>query len=499
MRKRIVVALVAALMAVGTVAVAAGTSTPVGCTITDNVLSCPLPPPVKTTVTKTVTKTKTVTATPAPTTTAAPSTTTSAPSTSASPTSASPTSEPTATTSATTTPQNPGTSVLDLPRVPWEGAGYWGKFPNAKAGGWDKDTFFPIGCWFCNVSSGDEIAFDKSKGINTYLGMWEGTDFNLFPENNVFWLGTGLKNQNNNSPYNPGVFLDDEADGTYSPPSAGQKHLADVKATVGPNRFAYANFTQLVVGGDMALADQVKFVNDYTDAVSVDMYWYSVPFCDWTPYRGGMYAVPVPQETCRTAHSYGLTNEALRLRDASDGKLQPTWTWVENFNGLSGQSPRPYVTPAQVKGAAMSTIIHEARGLFWFNQSFTGNCQTSNVIRQAQVDPTSTCGKQYRTNIDAMGEVNNLVTSLAPVINTQSYQWNFGDGLDTMLKVKDSAAYIFAMTDGTSGARTFTLPAGITGATVEVIGESRSLPVAGGTFTDTFAAESTYHVYRIAL
>lgn len=101
MRKRIVVALVAALMAIGTVAVAAGTSTPVGCTVTDNVLSCPLPPPVKTTVTKTVTKT--VTATPAPTTTADP--TTSAPtSVTVEPTTSEPPATTTAATTTTTTP-----------------------------------------------------------------------------------------------------------------------------------------------------------------------------------------------------------------------------------------------------------------------------------------------------------------------------------------------------------------------------------------------------------
>lgn len=392
------------------------------------------------------------------------------------------------------------TLVGNLPRIPWEGgSAYWGKFANARAGGWNSASFFPIGCWFCNVSSDAEVAFDKSRGINTYIGMWEGTDFSLFTENRVYWLGTGLKGQSNKSPYNPGVLLDDEADGTFTTPSAGQQHLAALRNTVGSNRFSYANFTSQVIGSDMALSDQLKFVNNYTDAVSVDMYWYSIPFCNWTPYRGGLYAVPIPQKTCRTAHSYGLTNEALRKRDAADGKLQPTWTWVENFNGMSGDPAAPYITPAQLKAAAMSTIIHEARGLFWFNQSFTGSCQSANVIREAQYDPNSTCGKKYRANINAMGVVNNQVKALAPVLNTQSYKWNFGTGIDSMLKLRGGYAYIFAMTDGTAGKRTFTLPGGVLGKTVQVLNENRSLRATNAKFTDTFAAETSYHIYRISL
>lgn len=413
------------------------------------------------------------------------------------PTRPSPTTSPT---SSPTPTASPTSSLLNLPRIPWDGGpAYWSKFPNAKKGGWDKDTFFPIGVWYGNFSTASEIEFDKSKGINTYVGMWSGTDFRLFSQNGVYWLGTGLKNQDDTSGNNPGIMLDDEADGYITPVSAAKQHLANVRKNVGPNRFSYANFTQLVVGSDMGLADQESFVNDFTDAVSVDMYWYSIPFCDWTPYRGGLYAVPVPKETCRTAHSYGLTEEALRLRDAKDGKLQPTWLWIENFNGMSGQSTRPYITPDQLRGAAMSTIIHGARGLFYFNQSLTGSCQSANVLREAQVNPNSTCGRQYRTNIDAMGVVNNQVKNLAPVLNTQSYQWNFGPNLDTMLKVKDGYAYIFAMTEGTTGQRTYTLPAGVSGTSVEVLNENRTLSVSGGRFSDSFAKESDYHIYRIKL
>jgi hypothetical protein len=54
------------------------------------------------------------------------------------------------------------------------------------------------------------------------------------------------------------------------------------------------------------------------------------------------------------------------------------------------------------------------------------------------------------------------------------------------------------MTDGSTGSRTFTLPAGLTG-NVEVVGEGRTIAVADGSFTDSFASEFTHHIYRIAL
>jgi hypothetical protein len=70
-----------------------------------------------------------------------------------------------------------------------------------------------------------------------------------------------------------------------------------------------------------------------------------------------------------------------------------------------------------------------------------------------------------------------------------------------MLKTWNGSAYVFAMIDGSStpGSRTFTLPAGVSGTTVEVVGENRTLPVTGKSFTDSFANEFSYHVYRVTL
>lgn len=390
----------------------------------------------------------------------------------------------------------PRVADVELPQVPWEGGpAYWARFEDAAD--WTDPSFFPIGIWYAGISSADEVAWDRSHGINTYLGMWEGTPFSLFEEGGAYWVGGALNETfDPDSPHWPGVVLDDEVDGRFEPEEGLARLSALSEAEAGSGKFRYANFTQLVIGPDLDVGVQERYVNDFTDAVSLDMYWYTIPFCDWRPYRGDRYETPVPEEVCRTASSYGRSMTALTIRDAADGRLQPRWQFLENLNGLSGQDHVGYVSPAGLKGAAMASIINEARGLVWFNQSFTGPCQSANVVRDAQVHGAQWCGA---AQVAAMGEVNRLVHDLAEVLNTQSYAWDFGAGLDTMLKTHDGHAYVFAMTDGGTGERLFTLPEGIGGGSAAVIGEDRTIPVVGGAFADVFPEEHDYRIYRIAL
>lgn len=229
----------------------------------------------------------------------------------------------------------------------------------------------------------------------------------------------------------------------------------------------------------------------------MDMYWYTVPFCNWDNYNEDYYIFKVPQAHCRTSASYGKVVEGMRTRDAADGKLQPLWNFIELSDpNLPGQKSYGPIKPAQIKGAAMSSVINEARGLIYYNQDY-GNCSAGSLVRQNQYDKIF-CAKEQ---VEAMGEVNNFLHKMAPVLNTQSYKWDFGKGLDTMLKSKDGNAYIFAMIDGNdhAGSRTFTLPSELKGKKIEVVDENRSItPNANGTFTDNFASESTYHVYKVS-
>lgn len=395
--------------------------------------------------------------------------------------------------------QPPDGQPLALPRIPWEGGpNYWKQFPAADAAGWDDPNFFPILAWFNGISTDAEVQYDKSLGINTYSGMWAGTPYSLFEDNDVFWIGDQLNDSFTQESTNwVGNFLDDEVDGRFTP-EEGRAHLQQiVDANNGSGRFNYANFTQTVLATDLPADDAEAYVNDYTDAVSVDMYWYTIPYCGNTPYRDA-YLTPVAQSNCRTASSYGKTMESLRIRDSADGTLQPLWQWVENLNGGPGEGPfTANITPGQLKGAVMNSLINEARGIAYFNQSLTGPCQGGSIFRLSQVTPNF-CGAGQ---VAAAKTVNGQIADLAPILNSQSYEFSFGAGLDTMLKTYGDDAYIFAMVDGETqpGSRTFSLPPGVTGTSVEVLYENRSITIDGAAeFTDTFDDEYSYHIYRIA-
>lgn len=393
----------------------------------------------------------------------------------------------------------PDDSVLGLPTIPWEGGpAYWKAFAKADRAGWSEPSFFPIVAWYDSASNDREVEFDKNLGINTYLGMPDTLDAALLDSNGMYWIGGALNETfNGATPSWVGYFLDDEVDGRFSPED-GRRHLAERKASAPEGLFSYANFTYMVLENDLDARASSDYVNSYTDAVSVDKYWYTIPHCSAVPYRD-VSLIPIPQASCRTSSSYGQTIKALRQRDAEDGHLQPLWQFVENLGGTDQpQNFSGYIQPAQIEGAVMSSIINEARGLVYFNQSFSGPCQSSNVFRSAQVVP-GFCGREQ---VEAVKRVNKRIHRLAPVINTQSLQWDFGDGASTMLKVDAGYAYLFAMTDGQGrpGLRHFQWPASVTGRTAEVLFESRSVALdADGQMSDQFPSESTYHIYKVKI
>lgn len=392
-------------------------------------------------------------------------------------------------------------SPLNLPLKDWEGGNeFWSKFPRTRDAGWDNPDFFPIVLWYNGLSTDEEAKYDKSLGFNSYIGMSETTPYRLFEDNDVYWVGPPLNDSFTKKSKNwVGNFLGDEVDGRFTP-EEGQRVLKKAKEElVGSDRFDYANFTQIVMGKDMKKEDSEKFINAYTDVASIDMYWYTVPFCDWQP-SPIEYLTPVNHANCRTASSYGKTMDSLRARDATDGKLQRMWQFVELLNGGPGddQAFVANITPGQLQGAVMNSLIHEARGIVYFNQSLNGACTGGSLVRQTMVDPEF-CAKDQ---VAAAGEINNRIHDLAPVLNSQTYVHDFGPGLDTMLKVHDGYAYIFSMIDDDPkpGARVFSVPPELAGRPIEVLFENRTISQGSdASFTDTFDAEYSYHIYKVEL
>lgn len=295
-----------------------------------------------------------------------------------------------------------------------------------------------------------------------------------------------------------GRTLPDEIDGAAGDPVDDINNAASIAAgyaAYNDGRFVQANYTQRVLQTLFQPYGE-QYVNlSGVDTVSLDMYWYTIPDTSF----GNEYVSAVNDPVSpRRASSYGAMVSGMNQLDATDGDLRPKWMIVEMLSGSPGEQFVGYVTPSQLKGAAINSIIHEARGLIWFNNVASEGYGVGNVLRAAQVDGVSFAGY---SQVEAMGEVNAQVKALAPVINTQSYDWDFGTGFDTMLKAYNGNAYIFSMisNDSNPGSRTFTLPEGINGTQVEVVDENRSIAITNGTFTDNFVDEASYHIYKIAL
>ncbi|WBB69605.1 DUF4082 domain-containing protein [Micromonospora sp. WMMD812] len=422
-----------------------------------------------------------------------------------------PTASPSRTTGPTASPSgspNPTPTrdlpPLALPRVPWEGGpGYYGGYAPARGAGWTDPAFFPIGVWQESVVARADAERDRSVGLNTYVAPTDNSDLGLVAAAGMHVIG-GSPRQT--GPATVGWSLSDEVDMWGGPGSAawtgnypGRGAVCDppdgrcgytvqeamLRRFPADGGLRYANYGKGVMFWETD-TEASRFVNSYTNVVSNDIYWYTDPGVCNSPSEGP--GIGVRPEDCRRAANYGRTMDRMRQLDGLDGKRQPIYAFVEVGHPFS-ENDAPTITGDQIAGAVLNSLIHEARGVLYFNHNFGGPCLSQHVLRDS-------CGAAVRPTVT---ELNRRISVLAPVLNTQSYQWRFNPSLDTMLKAHGDSYYVFAMPGRTGGTGTqrLTLPAGMSGSRAEVLFENRTVPISGGALQDTFARESTYHIYKI--
>ncbi len=415
----------------------------------------------------------------------------SSPSTSPSPT---PSESPTASPSPTPTgPPAPG--GLNLPRIPWDGgSAYWAQFPKANAAGWADPTFFPVADW---IGQRESAAAELAIGINTYMAVEHSgalatatsTGMFVFPQQ-----GEWTQAEVGNDPKAVGWFVSDECEMGYSGcldsndefgRLAVQQSYVDRVRAFDDGRFAWSNFGNGITRTWWAPTTMDQFVQS-VDGASADKYAYTSPAVQNLLSISPRWPAGANPES---AAAYGWQVDQMRSFHVNPGD-RPVWAFIEAGRPYLTEAGAGTITPDQMEGAVWSSIIHEARGVTFFRHDNSGrSCASYNILLNCA---------DVRAKVMA---VTADLRALAPVINSQSYVWGFGPGTDAMLKAYNDAAYIFAgigLLDS-PGSKTFTLPPGVTGTTVEVLGEGRTLPVVDGEFTDAFAAEYTHHVYRVVL
>jgi hypothetical protein len=460
--------------------------------------------------------------------------------------------------------------ISTLPRIPWEGgSNYWKvsngpQFAKADAAGWDDPSFFPITTWAPNMSDAAAIKalgintatvinFDNDSSYNPRISKITDPDHNPATDDGLFaiphkeyeftddWTPATV----GNDPKMVGWFITDECDMGYSGCGNAawtqyqeldtQKTRTAAVRAYNDGRFMTSNFGNGVARSFWS-PNTMDEHEKLMDLDSIDKYVYTSPEVDqvlqtsrnWpssaNPGVSAGYGWLIDQQRI-------FQNAELSPGDPAPAEPEgrrPIWVLVEPARPLLNEAGAKTITPDQMEGAVWSGIIHEARGVFYFAPN-NDTCGGYSII---YVDnPTASCLQQLQDRQNKLKSIHATIRSLAPVINTQSYVWNFSnDGnaannSDTMLKTYNGSAYIFAGigleytgtdqnncdtinlervcqslgTNQPTGTKNFILPGGVTGSTVTVVGENRTIPVTNGQFTDTFTNEYSHHIYQITL
>lgn len=378
------------------------------------------------------------------------------------------------------------------------GAEYYSRFHNSLPG---DDEYFPIAVWMESVVDDEGLNLDLDIGLNTYLALvpgsdvkkiqdagmsalfsWDGQNRNgwVYPDEVDMWAGPGSSRWSGNGIGGGDICIPAASKCGYTVMSESKKVAPD-------NVLTYANFGKGVTFWE--LDDEAKrFVNGVQDVVSADNYWFTDPgicgFSEGGVIQGG--GLELPETDCRMASNYGWTVSRLRsMIEPQGSKL--VWALVE-VGHPSDNPSAPTIKPEQIGAAVWSSIVHGARGIVYFNHSFAGPCVSQHVLRD--------CGSRLRDQVRA---VNRQLRDLAPVLNAPFAinAISAGPGADIAVKAHDGELYVI-------GTSTKTEPNVVdfqarceVGATVEVLGEDRSIPMEGQKWSDEFSTPNSVHIYRL--
>ena len=271
------------------------------------------------------------------------------------------------------------------------------------------------------------------------------------------------------------------------------------------------------------LSDLVTTPNGTTrhiDINSIDMYWFAGSRDpSWSGYMtlAGQYLYNLssgmtPDQSERGSN-YGDMIDILRGYQAG-GHPAPIYSIIEDGDPFTGSTNgSTYITPAELNWATWSSLIHGARGIIYFDHSFSGPVPATLTSSRAITKPAARSNDLDRWPNPATDA---LIKQLAPVLNSPfalhyvtvspaGYTYNtptlsLSGGIEVMAKDYNGQFYIFA--DTRDSETQHNLPAVFTlndpnATSVTVVNENRTISVVNGSFSDTFANASTVHIYQV--
>jgi hypothetical protein len=370
---------------------------------------------------------------------------------------------------------------------PWAGgASYYGAFSHGPP---SDPSFFPIAVWLQDPSTAKQYA---AIGINLYLGLWQGpTDDQLSAlkaagmpvgcdQNDV-----GLAHTNDS-----GIVLwtqqdepdnaQDNGSGGYGPcisASQVQSIYKSFKAKDATRPVllnlgqGVANIPYIGWGSECSKTHPGDYP-DYIKGSDIIMFDIYPANSTYATIKDNLYYV-----------AKGVDNLVQWT-----GGSKPVWNWIE-CTGIDDVEVKP--SPEQVKAEVWMSIVHGSMGIGYFVHQFTP------FDEHALLDDA--------TMKAAVAAINRQIAELAPVLNTPPII-NGGTvtssdskvPVDMQLKRSGGATYVFAVVMRNAPARASF--SGLTklaaDATAEVLGENRTIKLAGNSFQDDFAAWGV-HLYKI--
>ena len=369
--------------------------------------------------------------------------------------------------------------------VGWEGgADYYRRW---SAGPPADPSYFPLGVW---LQSPFNAPLFKAIGINSFIGLWMGPTDKQLDELKTAGMTTVCR-------ANPTALArladapmiawqgNDQPDDAQALPAGGYGACLDTDVVL-------ANY-QDIVAKDSTHPVFLAF----GQGVAVDR-WYGRGPCtgrlDQYPryIRGGdilaFHVYPVNSIDPMVDAKLWLVATGVDHVRAYSGYRKPVWAFIEAVP-IDDPARRP--TSAQVKSEVWMALIHGALGIIYFSHVFKPKFSETGILD----DPAMKA---------AVRDMNQEITSLAPVLNTAPLPTdgvvrtsNLSVPVDVMLKRQGDATYLFAvaMRDGVTTA-TFAVPGLPPSAVAEPLGEKRKLPVQGGAFQDEFTGYGL-HLYKI--
>jgi hypothetical protein len=351
---------------------------------------------------------------------------------------------------------------------------------------------FPIAVWLQDPSN---AARYKAAGINLYVGLWQGptepqlaalkaAGMPVICEQNAVGLAhrddpTVVGWMHGDEPDNA-QSVTDPATGKQSygpciPPERIVAAYARLKAA-DPTRPILLNLGQGVANDDWVGRGAGAKLDDYAtyvkggDLVSFDVY----PVAGLERPDSADFLWYVPK---------GLD----RLKRWSAGQ-KLLWNCIECTRIGSDRK----ATPHQVRAEVWMSLIHGARGLIYFVHEFKPKFNEHALLDDPEM-------------LAEVTATNRRIRSLAPVLNSDTIEGLVtvrSDSavvpIDLMVKRLKGETTICAVgMRNRAASAAFTLTGLLrTAGSVEVLGESRTLPVRDGRFTDTFQPYDV-HLYRV--